>query len=178
MPILIKGSGGKKAKLQQKTATPTTSSQTISPDSGYDGLSKVTVSGVDIVATSVDVVGVTGEYTGKSISFDMAGTFPHDRYPDVIYIVFLSKFGYVASSGSNHLFSAYLLKSGSSFQSTYSMYGSTSNNGFLNGGTAVCTELNGSKMTIQITMPTDLNFYVNTNSLIKYSCAAVWSKTN
>lgn len=43
MPILIKGSGGKKAKLQAKPATPTKSTQTITPDSGFDGLSQCTV---------------------------------------------------------------------------------------------------------------------------------------
>ena len=43
MPILIKGSGGKKAKLQPKSTTPTKSTQTITPDSGFDGLSQFTV---------------------------------------------------------------------------------------------------------------------------------------
>lgn len=43
MPILIKGSGGKKAKLQPKSTTPTKSEQTIMPDSGFDGLSQFTV---------------------------------------------------------------------------------------------------------------------------------------
>lgn len=43
MPILIKGSGGKKAKLQPKSTTPTKSEQTIMPDSGFDGLSQCKV---------------------------------------------------------------------------------------------------------------------------------------
>lgn len=40
------GGGGSNPKLQTKTATPSESTQTISPDSGYDGLSSVTVNAV------------------------------------------------------------------------------------------------------------------------------------
>lgn len=56
--------------LQEKTVTPTTSTQTIESDSDYDGLSKVTINGVtsaidsDIKATNIrkgiDILGVTG----------------------------------------------------------------------------------------------------------------------
>lgn len=56
--------------LQEKTITPTTSNQTITPDENYDGLSKVTINGVtsaidsDIKATNIrkgiDILGVTG----------------------------------------------------------------------------------------------------------------------
>lgn len=64
-PLIIK-----KAKLQAKTATPTTSSQTIVADSGYDGLSSVEISAVDNtidsnitptnIRTGVSILGVAG----------------------------------------------------------------------------------------------------------------------
>lgn len=44
MPILIKGSGGRKPKLQSKTITPSTYSRSYTPDSGYDGFGEITIS--------------------------------------------------------------------------------------------------------------------------------------
>lgn len=44
MPILIKGSGGRKPRLQSKTITPYTSSRDYAPDNGYDGFGEITIS--------------------------------------------------------------------------------------------------------------------------------------
>ena len=61
---------GSEPVLQAKTATPTTSSQIIKPDSGYDGLSQVTVAGdSNLVAgnikNGVSIFGVSGTYEGS-----------------------------------------------------------------------------------------------------------------
>ena len=62
-------------KLQNRTVTPTTSQQTITAPSNYDGLGTVTVSAVtaaidsnitaENIKSGVAILGVTGSYTGE-----------------------------------------------------------------------------------------------------------------
>ena len=63
-------------KTQEKSVTPTTSAQTITPDATYDGLSKVNVAAVTSAIDSniqagnirkgVTILGVNGDYEGAS----------------------------------------------------------------------------------------------------------------
>lgn len=45
--------------LQEKTVTPTSSTQNITPDTGYDGLSKVTVNAISYTETENEAGGIT-----------------------------------------------------------------------------------------------------------------------
>ena len=72
MPFINRCGGGGSAKLQSKTVKSTTSKQTVSPDSGYDGFSSVTVSPIKLqskpvspLTTTVKVLPDTG-YDGLS----------------------------------------------------------------------------------------------------------------
>lgn len=75
--------------LQAKTATPSTSQQTVRPDNGYDGLSQVTVNAVTAaidanitagnIKKNVSILGVNGTYEGSgggSTLTPTAGDYP------------------------------------------------------------------------------------------------------
>ena len=57
-----------KPTLQAKTVTPSTSAQTVKPDSGYDGLSQVTVAAVPTETKSVTANGTYTPTSGKFFS--------------------------------------------------------------------------------------------------------------
>lgn len=65
--------------LQTKSVTPTTSSQTVKPDSGYDGLSQVTVGAIQTETKSITANGNYTPTSGKyfsSVSVNVSGDSP------------------------------------------------------------------------------------------------------
>lgn len=154
-------SGG--AELQSKVVTPGKIAQIIKPDSGYDGLSQVTVNGdTDLVPgnikSGVNIFGVDGSYEGSggggltvatgtttsgAIETGLSSISYLVLYKDSISTTGLVQAVYVASDGTSHMttcdsYSSYF-KSFSASTST----ADTTNGGTFNWGGTGTKALNG-----------------------------------
>ena len=63
--VAFDGSGTSSFTLQSKSVSPTESTQTVSPDSGYDGLSKVTVGAIQTETKTITSNGTVTPSSGK-----------------------------------------------------------------------------------------------------------------
>lgn len=95
-------SGGGGSTLQSKTVSPTGSAQTVSPDSGYDGLSSVSVravvtSGITAANIKAGTAVTVGSSDSTSSIASVSGTFTSDATATATDIV-SSKTAYVNGS--------------------------------------------------------------------------------
>ena len=82
-PVSVYNGGIKAVKLQEKTVTPSTVEQSVVPDTGYDGLSKVTVKAADLTPKQIKVTTQPNKTTynaGESI--DITGLVVKAIYSD------------------------------------------------------------------------------------------------
>lgn len=77
---------GTPPKLQSKTVTPSTNSQTVKPDANYDGLAQVVVNGdanlvAENIAEGVSIFGVTGTHAGGGgVEYEIVTITESDTY--------------------------------------------------------------------------------------------------
>lgn len=90
MPILIRGAGGGGASLQSKVVTPSSKQQIILPDSGYDGLDKVTVAAEKSVYCkssnwkTASTINNAGQYLALT---GISNMMPYDKTDQVMNLV-------------------------------------------------------------------------------------------
>ena len=144
MSAEVMSGGGGAPKLQVKTVTPSTSSQNIAPDSGYDGLSKVTVnaiasgslnsptiSGSGLVTANVGTSGYISSGTSKTLQLptQSSKTVTPGRYSQTAVSSGLYTTGSVTVSGDSNLTSANI-RSGVSIFGVYGSYEGATNRTF------------------------------------------------